>query len=226
MVILKKPIPPNENYQSNTTQLPEPIPARIPRPKYTKYSSATVAAETPDEEAEAADRLTPLRSEMRSLAAWGALPRGHYRSNHPMPNFRTLEETMEDDDNILLYIDDGTAAPTSTTTRFHPDETLHSDDDDREDVESSSVTSSDGAATYEMNERDEEFCGTLVNGEFELSVALRDALSTLNEHLTNGLDSKEKPRSNPKDDDSKSSNVHTTVREILPFYSINIAIFI
>lgn len=55
---------------SNAVFPPDPIPARIPRPKIARYSPNVSIAETPDEEAEAADRLTPLRSEMRSLSAW------------------------------------------------------------------------------------------------------------------------------------------------------------
>ncbi|VDP43982.1 unnamed protein product [Heligmosomoides polygyrus] len=60
-VVLKKeiPVPPSN--------LPEPVPARIPRPKISKYAVPAENAETPDEEEEAADRLTPLRSELRSL---------------------------------------------------------------------------------------------------------------------------------------------------------------
>ena len=46
---------------------PEPIPAKIPRPKFARYSPTVEQAETPDEVEEAVDRLTPLRSEMRPL---------------------------------------------------------------------------------------------------------------------------------------------------------------
>ncbi|VDM71320.1 unnamed protein product, partial [Strongylus vulgaris] len=62
-VVLKKevPLPPST--------LPDPIPARIPRPKISKYAVPEESAETPDEEEEAADRLTPLRSELRSLGS-------------------------------------------------------------------------------------------------------------------------------------------------------------
>ncbi|EGT31905.1 CBN-VAB-19 protein [Caenorhabditis brenneri] len=63
-VILKKEVivePPK--------QLPDPIPARIPRPKISKWAVTheEEAAETPDEQEEAQDRLTPLRSDMRQL---------------------------------------------------------------------------------------------------------------------------------------------------------------
>lgn len=43
MVVLKKPFVPL------SSNLPEPIPAKIPRPKITKYSSVAAQAETPDE---------------------------------------------------------------------------------------------------------------------------------------------------------------------------------
>ncbi|KAK6016826.1 hypothetical protein OSTOST_17686, partial [Ostertagia ostertagi] len=63
-VVLKKEIPPPPS------NLPDPVPARIPRPKISKYVAPSENAETPDEEEEAADRLTPLRSELRSLGRW------------------------------------------------------------------------------------------------------------------------------------------------------------
>lgn len=64
-VVLKKEVfiePPKQ-------MLPDPIPARIPRPKISKWAvtSEEEAAETPDEQEEAQDRLTPLRSDMRQL---------------------------------------------------------------------------------------------------------------------------------------------------------------
>lgn len=49
------------------------------------------------------------------------------------------------------------------------------------DEDPSSTDSSDSEGTYEMNDR-EEF---LVNGEFELSIPLKEALDTLNTHLNN-----------------------------------------
>jgi len=64
IMMLKKALP--------TSPIPEPIPAKIPRPKVSKYSMPVEQAATPDEEAEAEDKLTPLRSELRSLAAWGS----------------------------------------------------------------------------------------------------------------------------------------------------------
>ncbi|KAK6043574.1 ankyrin repeat protein, partial [Cooperia oncophora] len=62
-VVLKKEVPPPPS------NLPDPVPARIPRPKISKYVAPSENAETPDEEEEAADRLTPLRSELRSLGS-------------------------------------------------------------------------------------------------------------------------------------------------------------
>lgn len=44
MVVLKKPF-----ITVGSCNLPNPIPAKIPRPKITKYSSITAQAETPDE---------------------------------------------------------------------------------------------------------------------------------------------------------------------------------
>ncbi|GMR37252.1 hypothetical protein PMAYCL1PPCAC_07447 [Pristionchus mayeri] len=53
------------------SKIPEPRDARIPRPKFVKHVVETnVRAETEDEEDEAADRLTPLRSELRTLGSW------------------------------------------------------------------------------------------------------------------------------------------------------------
>ncbi|VDO23303.1 unnamed protein product [Haemonchus placei] len=55
-VVLKKEIP------SPPSIVPDPVPARIPRPKVSKYVAPAENAETPDEEEEAVDRLTPLRN--------------------------------------------------------------------------------------------------------------------------------------------------------------------
>ncbi|RCN44622.1 hypothetical protein ANCCAN_09372 [Ancylostoma caninum] len=66
-VVLKKEVPPPPS------NLPDPIPARIPRPKISKYALPAESAETPDEEEEAVDRLTPLRSELRSLGRYHML---------------------------------------------------------------------------------------------------------------------------------------------------------
>ncbi|CAB3404135.1 unnamed protein product [Caenorhabditis bovis] len=60
-VILKK------EYVVPPSKVPEPVPARIPRPKISKWATPEECAETPDEEEEAQDRLTPLRSELRVL---------------------------------------------------------------------------------------------------------------------------------------------------------------
>uniref|UniRef100_A0A915LU92 ANK_REP_REGION domain-containing protein n=1 Tax=Meloidogyne javanica TaxID=6303 RepID=A0A915LU92_MELJA len=89
---------------TSTTSPPDPIPARIPRPKIARYSPNVAHAETPDEEAEAADRLTPLRSEMRSLSSggWGggsSSPRMSQRSLI----FRThVGDTLEEEDDEYL----------------------------------------------------------------------------------------------------------------------------
>ncbi|VDK46334.1 unnamed protein product [Cylicostephanus goldi] len=86
-VVLKKeiPLPPSN--------LPDPIPARIPRPKISKYALPEESAETPDEEEEAADRLTPLRSELRSLGRW---PRSN--TQVPYSPYKAGSESDEDSD--------------------------------------------------------------------------------------------------------------------------------
>uniref|UniRef100_A0A0N5B147 ANK_REP_REGION domain-containing protein n=1 Tax=Syphacia muris TaxID=451379 RepID=A0A0N5B147_9BILA len=63
VVLKKEPIP-------IPSKVTEPIAARIPRPKISRYSPVEAQAQSPDEEAEVADRLTPLRSEMRTLRAF------------------------------------------------------------------------------------------------------------------------------------------------------------
>ncbi|EFO19686.2 VAB-19 protein [Loa loa] len=65
-VNLKKDVPP----QMPLSKVPEPVPARIPRPKISKYILGETVPQSPDEEAEIADRLTPLRSEMRTLRTY------------------------------------------------------------------------------------------------------------------------------------------------------------
>ncbi|CAJ0567484.1 unnamed protein product, partial [Mesorhabditis spiculigera] len=64
-VVLKK-----EPATPSPCKVPDPIPARIPRPKISKYAVPHGEAETPDEMDEAQDRLTPLRSELRVLGRW------------------------------------------------------------------------------------------------------------------------------------------------------------
>ncbi|PAV62431.1 hypothetical protein WR25_08573 isoform C [Diploscapter pachys] len=66
------------------SQVPEPIPAKIPRPKIAKYvPPQNEDVETPDEAEEAADKLTPLRSEMRTMSSWPrGSPRVPYSSHH------------------------------------------------------------------------------------------------------------------------------------------------
>ncbi|VIO93835.1 Uncharacterized protein BM_BM5928 [Brugia malayi] len=56
--------------QMELSKVPEPVPARIPRPKISKYIPGETVPQSPDEEAEIADRLTPLRSEMRTLRTY------------------------------------------------------------------------------------------------------------------------------------------------------------
>ncbi|CAG9534883.1 unnamed protein product [Cercopithifilaria johnstoni] len=62
----KDAVPP----QMPLSKVPEPVPARIPRPKISKYIPGESVPQSPDEEAEIADRLTPLRSEMRTLRTY------------------------------------------------------------------------------------------------------------------------------------------------------------
>ncbi|KAL3994910.1 Ankyrin repeats (3 copies) family protein [Acanthocheilonema viteae] len=66
-VNLKKDVVP---LQMPLSKVPEPVPARIPRPKISKYIPGETVPQSPDEEAEIADRLTPLRSEMRTLRTY------------------------------------------------------------------------------------------------------------------------------------------------------------
>uniref|UniRef100_A0A0R3RU07 ANK_REP_REGION domain-containing protein n=1 Tax=Elaeophora elaphi TaxID=1147741 RepID=A0A0R3RU07_9BILA len=66
-VNLKKDVAPPQILLS---KVPEPVAARIPRPKISKYIPGETVAQSPDEEAEIADRLTPLRSEMRTLQTY------------------------------------------------------------------------------------------------------------------------------------------------------------
>ncbi|KAK0393333.1 hypothetical protein QR680_000156 [Steinernema hermaphroditum] len=115
------------------SKVPEPIPAKIPRPKISRYTPPVEHGETPDELEEAADRLTPLRSEMRSLHS-------AYRSNS-LPRERQ----------VII--------------------------DDRED-DNSSTSSSDSEGSYDTTELNNE-------ADFELTTPLREALSTLNNHLMN-----------------------------------------
>ncbi|VDN01851.1 unnamed protein product [Thelazia callipaeda] len=68
-VILKKDLVPS-SLPILSSEVPEPVPARIPRPKISKYNPGETVPQSPDEEAELADRLTPLRSEMRTLRTY------------------------------------------------------------------------------------------------------------------------------------------------------------
>ncbi|TMS33840.1 hypothetical protein L596_001531 [Steinernema carpocapsae] len=129
-VELKKEITPP------TSRVPDPVPAKIPRPKISRYTPPVEHGETPDELEEAADRLTPLRSEMRSLHS-------AYRSNS-LPRERHVIIEDNDDDN-------------------------------------SSTSSSDSEGSYDTTELNNE-------ADFELTTPLREALTTLNLHLTNPIE--------------------------------------
>ncbi|KAF7636961.1 hypothetical protein Mgra_00003542 [Meloidogyne graminicola] len=164
---LKKNI--SSSSPSTSTSPPDPIPARIPRPKIARYSPNVAYAETPDEEAEAADRLTPLRSEMRSLSSssWGggsSSPRMSQRSLI----FRThIEDPLEEEDDDEINFDNNFQS-------FLDNNIV--DDDVVLPSSPSSSSDSDGGRTYEMSEEESsEF--------FELSAPLQDALETINDHL-------------------------------------------
>ncbi|XGW10244.1 hypothetical protein V3C99_012044 [Haemonchus contortus] len=86
-VVLKKEIP------SPPSIVPDPVPARIPRPKVSKYVAPAENAETPDEEEEAVDRLTPLRSELRSLGRW---PRSN--AQQPYSPYKDGSDSDEESD--------------------------------------------------------------------------------------------------------------------------------
>ena len=148
---------------------PDPIPAKIPRPKIARYSPNVVQAETPDEEAEAHDRLTPLRSEMRSLAAWGGS--GSPRLSQRTLIFRTqIGGPLEEEDEELDLDAERPAADEQPSSAEAANATIEED---------ASSTSSEGARTYEMSEEE--------NAEFfELSAPLRDALETINDYLLRG----------------------------------------
>ncbi|VDM95972.1 unnamed protein product, partial [Onchocerca ochengi] len=84
-VNLKKDVGPAP--QMPFSKVPEPIPARIPRPKISKYIPGETVPQSPDEEAEIADRLTPLRSEMRTLRRYSnGRPVTFSRSTQPLKN--------------------------------------------------------------------------------------------------------------------------------------------
>uniref|UniRef100_A0A8R1DSL8 ANK_REP_REGION domain-containing protein n=1 Tax=Caenorhabditis japonica TaxID=281687 RepID=A0A8R1DSL8_CAEJA len=90
-VVLKKEV----IIEPAPSKVPEPVPARIPRPKISKWASPEEAAETPDEEEEAQDRLTPLRSELRVLGnRW---PRNHSNTIQELP-FSNEEDDASDSD--------------------------------------------------------------------------------------------------------------------------------
>nr|CAD2193523.1 unnamed protein product [Meloidogyne enterolobii] len=131
----------------------------------------------------AADRLTPLRSEMRSLSSggWGggsSSPRMSQRSLI----FRThVGDTLEEEDDEYLDNFQGGVLDSDRLKQHnrHHLPILSADNIVDEDVSPSSPSSSsnsDGGRTYEMSEEESsEF--------FELSAPLQDALETINDHL-------------------------------------------
>ncbi|KAI1703405.1 ankyrin repeats (3 copies) domain-containing protein [Ditylenchus destructor] len=175
MVVLKK------GFSGPMANLPEPVSAKIPRPKFAKYSP-TVVPETPDEEDEAADRLTPLRSEMRSLVAWGSMPRGYHPNLAPTSSNAYYSHNSASEPSILMEEHD----------------LDHYQDDDGFDRDGASSSSSEGGGTYEMSERED--ASVLFGADFELSAPLKEALETVDQHLTllsenaeSGLDPTEDP---------------------------------
>uniref|UniRef100_A0A183CAE5 ANK_REP_REGION domain-containing protein n=1 Tax=Globodera pallida TaxID=36090 RepID=A0A183CAE5_GLOPA len=192
-ITLKKTMPHNvpafTQQAFNVSNIPEPVPARIPRPKFAKYSPNAGHAETADEEAEAADRLTPLRSEMRALASslWGGGGGGNSASVSPCSsasgsprvgraalflraqNNGQADEGEEDDDGSAAVggrrAEDGEGEGSAAHSALVV-------------MEDASSTSSEGARTYEMSEEE--------SAEFELSAPLRDALETIDGHLARG----------------------------------------
>ncbi|CAJ0948785.1 unnamed protein product, partial [Mesorhabditis belari] len=146
-VILKKEVLPPPS------KLPEPIPARIPRPKISKYAVPHGEAETPDEIEEAQDRLTPLRSELRTLGRWA-------RNTYDEPTHETIDERKDKHSN-------------SVPKAFILSAIWSSRDSEEEGVES------DGSeGTYEIQEELIEE-GT----PFEISTPLKEAMGSLNDHL-------------------------------------------
>uniref|UniRef100_A0A914HBX7 Uncharacterized protein n=1 Tax=Globodera rostochiensis TaxID=31243 RepID=A0A914HBX7_GLORO len=193
-ITLKKTMPHNvpafAQQAFSVSNIPEPVPARIPRPKFAKYSPNAEHAETAAEEAEAADRLTPLRSEMRALASslWGggggggisasvspsSSASGSPRVGRAALFLRTqnnghVDEGEEDDDESAAVggrrAEDGEGEGSASHSALVV-------------MEDASSTSSEGARTYEMSEEE--------SAEFELSAPLRDALETIDGHLARG----------------------------------------
>ena len=79
------------------SSVPEPVAAKIPRPKISRYN-VTAEPATPDEIDEASDRLTPLRSELRSLAAWSQGGGLDYRRFAAAQNAAVSRTPVEDDE--------------------------------------------------------------------------------------------------------------------------------
>uniref|UniRef100_A0A7E4UMC9 ANK_REP_REGION domain-containing protein n=1 Tax=Panagrellus redivivus TaxID=6233 RepID=A0A7E4UMC9_PANRE len=140
--------------------MPE-MPARIPRPKVSHFSIPEEQAQTPDEEAEAADRLTPLRSELRSLYEWG-------HSGAPFKNdFRRLGASP------LGQVQ------SAGIDQIEAEDDDANDDDDLEGEIQKSGASSDSEGTYEVSDNDDPE----VAADFELTAPLKEALELLHEHL-------------------------------------------
>ncbi|VDO47999.1 unnamed protein product, partial [Onchocerca flexuosa] len=122
LVNLKEEVEPSS--QMPFSKVPEPIPARIPRPKISKYIPGETVPQSPDEEAEIADRLTPLRSEMRTLRT--------YSNGRPMAFSRSMQSLKNSPPKISFPIYDKTNDPI--------------------DFEDSTSSSSDSEGSYDTNE--------------------------------------------------------------------------
>ncbi|CAD5217764.1 unnamed protein product [Bursaphelenchus xylophilus] len=149
MVVLKK-------FQNIPSNFPEPVSARIPRPKFAKYSpqpSEMEHVESPDEAAEAQDKLTPLRSELQYFDEW--------RSNRYRRFRRPFNEVAPQIDAPDYESDD-------EATGFDPNDPVSTSSN-------SSLTSDE--AEMERQSSDDENVG------FEMSAPLKEALETLNKHL-------------------------------------------
>ncbi|KAI6194551.1 Ankyrin repeat protein [Aphelenchoides besseyi] len=151
MVVLKK-------FVSHPSQFPDPVPARIPRPKFTKFASAvSEQAETADEAAEEADKLTPLRSELQYVPSWRGTRRFRH---HQYPNFA------------------------SDSSVAQPPEDYSDDDEETHPIDPNDpLSSSNSSLTSDLDSNDEDSAA-----QFEISPPLKEALATLNRHLRENKD--------------------------------------
>ncbi|KAI6197134.1 Ankyrin repeat protein [Aphelenchoides besseyi] len=151
MVVLKK-------FVSHPSQFPDPVPARIPRPKFTKFASAvSEQAETADEAAEEADKLTPLRSELQYVPSWRGTRRFRH---HQYPNF------------------------SSDSSVAQPPEDYSDDDEETHPIDPNDpLSSSNSSLTSDLDSNDEDSAV-----QFEISPPLKEALATLNRHLGENKD--------------------------------------